>query len=186
MDRSMLAYLPPALRGYREFQAIAAGQQALFSALWQEADQALDNQFLDTAGLWGVARWEELLGIQPKGTETLEERRFRVKARVSEQLPFTLAVLRRQLESLCGPGAAQAELQGYTLRVRLALSAGSRLQEAAALLERTAPAHLVIDLDLKRNPHRLLAGLTHGELAAYTQENLRNEVISHAESDDLL
>ena len=43
MDRKLLDYLPDALRPYRELRAIAAGQQALFEALWQSLDRTLDE-----------------------------------------------------------------------------------------------------------------------------------------------
>ena len=90
MERNMLDYLPDALRPYRELRAMAAGWQALFDGLWRAADQALDDQFVTTAGEYGLSRWESMLGIRAKGTESLDKRRARVLSRLLEQLPFTM------------------------------------------------------------------------------------------------
>lgn len=182
MDRKLLDYLPDALRPYRELRAIAAGQQVLFEALWQSLDRALDDQFIATADDYALTRWERMLGIYARGTETLDARRARVLARLCEQLPFTLRTLRVQLEALCGAGGFTIELfsGNNALRVRAPLALRNYQDDIRDLLERVVPCALWIDFDLERNPHRKLANFTHASLARYTHENLENEVIKLA------
>ena len=86
MERKLTDYLPDTLRGYREFAAIADGQQWLYDGLWEAVDRALDDQFVPSAGEYGLSRWESILGIYAKGTDTAEERRTRILLRLSEQL----------------------------------------------------------------------------------------------------
>ncbi len=180
MDRKVLDYLPPILRPVRELRAICAGQQAVLEDVWAAVEAALDDQFIQDARESGIARRERILQIAPKGTDTLEDRRFRVKARMNEQLPFTLPALRQQLADLCGPAGYTVALDrgAYLLTVRVALTAKSNFDDVGALLERVAPANIVIDLDLKYNQHGTLAGFSHGQLAAYTHDQLRNEVLT--------
>ena len=188
MERNMLDYLPDALRPYRELRAMAAGWQALFDGLWRAADQALDDQFVTTAGEYGLSRWESMLGIQAKGTESLDKRRARVLSRLLEQLPFTMRGLLVQLEPLCGGDGFTVELRegNNVLYVRCPLALKQYREDARGLLERIVPAALRIDFDLERNTHSKLAAFTHRELAQYTHHNLQEEVMIHAGTDSEL
>lgn len=188
MERNMLDYLPDALRPYRELRAMAAGWQVLFDGLWRAADQALDDQFVTTAGEYGLSRWESMLGIRVKGTESLDKRRARVLSRLLEQLPFTMRGLLVQLETLCGGDGFTVELRegNNVLYVRCPLALKQYREDARGLLERIVPAALRIDFDLERNTHSKLAAFTHRELAQYTHHNLEEEVMIHAGTDSEL
>ena len=59
-----MEYLPDALRPYREMKAAMAGQQSLFEDLWQAVDRGLDDQFLGSAGTYGLSRWETMLRLR--------------------------------------------------------------------------------------------------------------------------
>ena len=63
----------------------------------------------------------------------------------------------------------------------MAVAVKQNYDDVAALLERVAPANLVVDLSLLYNQYQYLAGFSHGILAGYTHEQLRNEVISNGE-----
>ena len=94
MDRKLINYLPYVVRDYAEFQGITGAEQPEVETAWAAADDLLANQFIKTAGNLGLSRWEKILGITPKGTDTLDDRRFRVLARMKEALPSTLPQLR--------------------------------------------------------------------------------------------
>lgn len=178
----MIDYLPDVLKTYREFKGITDGQQWLFNGLWTETDKAFADQYVETATERGISNWEAILKITPKGTDTLEARRFRVKTRLNEQLPFTLKSLRQQLENLCGVDGATADMAvgTYLLIVRIALVSKSNFNDVEEMLKRVLPENIVFDLDLKYNTHEVLSGFTHAELARYTHEQIRSEVLNHA------
>ena len=90
MDRKLINYLPYVVRDYAEFQGITGAEQPEFENAWAAVDDLLNNQFIKTAGNLGLSRWEKILGISPKGTDTLDDRRFRVLTRLNEELPYTL------------------------------------------------------------------------------------------------
>lgn len=182
MDRVLIDYLPPVIQAMREMKAITDGQQDGISTLWDCVDAALNDQFVDTATENGINRWEKILAITPKGTETLDSRRFRVKARLNEQLPFTIPVLNQQLETLCGEDGYSVVMERgtYILYVKVSLVAKSNLDDVGDLLRRIVPAEIVIDLTLKYNTHEILSRFTHTQLSAYTHEQLRSEVLPDA------
>lgn len=179
MDRQLLNYYPEILREFQEYREVAGAEQPEVERLWDSLAEALDNQFVAGAGEYGVGRWEKILGILPKGTETLEQRKFRILTRLSEQLPYTLRMLENQLEALCGKDryTAKLEYEAYKLVVRVSLMARGNLSDVEDLLNRIVPVNLIIDLSLDYNRHRKLEGFTHRQLSCNTHDRLRNEVV---------
>lgn len=181
MERKLIEYLPYVVRDYAEFQGLTAGEQPEFEQAWNRADEVLNNQFVLTAGNLGLSRWEEILGIIPKATDTLEDRRFRVLTRLNEELPYTLPQLRNILQTLCGEGNFSAEIESdtYELIVKIGLAARRNFSDVEALLERVSPENLTINLSQLYNTHAELGRFTHAQLAAYSHYDLRNEVMKN-------
>ena len=175
MERKLIDYLPYVVRDYAEFQGITGAEQPEFEDAWAAVDDLLNNQFITTAGNLGLSRWEKILGIAPKGTDTLEDRRFRVLARLNEELPYTLPQLRVILENLCGPGNSSAEVTDYTLLVKVGVAAKKNFEDVQTLLERVAPVNLVLMVQQLFNIHETLKGFTHAQLAWYTHFEVRTE-----------
>ena len=109
MERKLIDYLPYVIRDYAEFQGIMGSEQPEIEKAWNTTDDLLDNQFIPTAGNMGLSRREKILGITPKGTDSLEDRRFRILTRINEELPYTLPQLRNILETLCGSQVITSE-----------------------------------------------------------------------------
>lgn len=179
MDRRMMDYLPPVFWKIREFSALMAAEQPEIESAWEAADDLLDNQFIASSGELGVSRWEMILGVSPKATQTLDERKFAVLARLNSRLPYTITELKKQLSALCGEDgySVEPDYDDYILRVELALTAKNNYTAAEALLSELAPANLTLRVGLKYNRHLTFAGWAHGEMSTYTHYNLRNEVI---------
>lgn len=180
MERKLINYLPYVVRDYAEFKGILEAEQPEIETAWDFADDLLNNQFISTAGNVGLARWEKILEIVPKGSDTLEDRRFRILTRLNEELPYTLPQLRNILETLCGSGNYSAEIvEGtYILIVKVGLEAKNNFRDVEALLNRVVPENLVIDVTQLYNSHIVLSQFTHKQLSARTHEQLRNEVFN--------
>lgn len=151
MDRQLIDYLPELLRQYREFQAICRMEQPEFALAWEAAEGLLNEQFLETAENIGLARWEKMLGIIPKGTDSLEKRRFTLKSRLSEVLPYTLPQLRRMLQNLCGEEIGVRAVD-YRLTVRLPEAQRLNLPAVRGTVGRMAPVNLAVELGLAASP----------------------------------
>ena len=142
MDRKLIDYLPPVLQEVADFRAINEANEPEISAAWDGLDRVMANQFLDTADEAGVVKWERELQLYPKDTDTLDERKARIKARWNAELPYTYRWLVNWLQSLCGPDNPAPAVDGYTLHVSLP----SRVDYAGILdeLRRRIPVNLVM------------------------------------------
>lgn len=107
LDRKLIDYLPPVLQQTREMQAVMEGEQPAVAGLWDAWKTVLDALFVRYANEQGLARWERMLGIRPRGTDSMEVRRVAVLARLNEQLPFTERTLRLMLDGVCGPAGTR-------------------------------------------------------------------------------
>lgn len=180
MDRKLIDYLPPVIKNAAEFEAIMEAIQPEFVDVETAIINAFNDTFVNDATEVGVKRWEAILNIVPKSVDTLEDRKFRILARLNEQLPYTFRSLDDRLITLCGQNGFTMELFNdiYTLKVRIELVVKGQYEAVEQLLKRIVPANLVIDLDLRYNQHEKLKNYTHGQLSAFTHSHIRNEVLT--------
>ena len=152
-------------------------------AICTAADEVLSAQFVSTAGERGIARYEKIFGITPMDTDTLDERRFRVLAKINAQLPFSVRRLKQQLATLCGEDSYKLEVNGgkYTLTVKVALTAKRNQQAVEELLADIVPANMACTTSLLYNQHADLTRFTHAQLAALTHFEIREEVLPDGE-----
>jgi hypothetical protein len=175
----LIEYLPEVIQGVREYKALFGhGEQPEIDNVWKAIDDAFDDQFIASATISGVKRWESILGLHPKGTDTLQNRKFRILSRLNEKLPYTMPMLENMLETLCGAGNYETDLDhaAYSLNVLVGLASNSNIEDIRRLLDKVCPANIMITLDMKYNRHIDFRPFTHTEMAAKTHYQLRNEV----------
>ncbi|MFQ7027103.1 MAG: putative phage tail protein [Acutalibacteraceae bacterium] len=84
----MMSKVPDVLKDVREIKALINTENSEMNLLSAALALYLNNTFVDSADEYGIGRWESILHILPKLTDTLDERRFRVLSRINEQLPL--------------------------------------------------------------------------------------------------
>ena len=178
MDRLMINYLPEVIKGIREYKAIMTVEQPEFEGGWAQAEYALQESILISATEYGLSRWEAMIGISPKATETLDERRFRIISLISSDMPYTYRQLEALLANLCGDAGYEIDLDhgNYSILVKVALTARNNYEATQELLEKILPANLILSMTLMYNQHVHFTGMTHADMAAYTHHGIRNEV----------
>jgi len=179
LDRRLIDYLPQILRDVREFKAIYDdGQQPEIEALWRVFSDAMNDQFVTTATENGVRRWENILGIRPRGTDTLDARKFRILARLNEQLPYTYRTLENMLAALCGADGYAMDLQAdiYTLSVKVGLIAKENVDDVSDLLAKVVPANMIIELSILFNTWLVIKSKTWGQIKTRTWRGVKEEV----------
>lgn len=183
MRKKLNEYLPSILLKTYEFPLLCDTEQREFNRLNTAVDEVLDAQFVSTAGERGIERYEQIFSIVPQDTDTLDERRFRVLAKINAQLPFSVRRLRQQLETLCGADGYRMEIDGgkYTLTVKVALTAKRNQQAVEELLADIVPANMVCTTSLLYNQHADLTRFTHAQLALLTHFEIREEVLPDGE-----
>lgn len=187
MRKKLQDYLPPVLLKTYEFPLLCKTEQSEFDRLNAAATAVLDAQFVTTAGERGIARYEKIFKITPMDTDTLDERRFRVLARINAQLPFSVRRLRQQLETLCGADGYKLEVNGgvYTLTVKVALTAKRNQQAVEELLADIVPANMVCTTSLLYNTWEQIKKLTWGELKKLTWREIKEEVLPDGANTEL-
>lgn len=177
-DRKLIDYLPHFVRDYRELAVVMETEQIEVDRLWVEAENAFADQFILEATMNGVKRWESMLGISPKDTDTLDERKFRILTKLNQELPYTLRKLEQALTNLCGADGYSINLQAakYHIEVKLAEGNRNKYSEVENILKKMIPANMTQYIQLMYNTNDLLTQFTHAQLSAYTHEQLRIEV----------
>lgn len=177
---NILEYLPDFLKDVKEIKVHASAEYPELSSLWTAVDNAYNDQFLYTMGENGVSRWEKMLGISPMGTDTLEDRRFRIINRLNAQLPYSYKMLEGHLMQMCGADGYRMsyDKDTFTLTVKIALTSKKQFGEILDLINQMIPLNIVLNYDLLYNTHEILGRYTHAQLASFTHGALRNEVIS--------
>lgn len=122
LDRKLIDYLPPVLQSVMEFAAITGAQQPEIEAAWDALNLVMDNQFIDTATDAGVTVWEKELNIVPLATDTLEDRKQRLKTAWTYGVVYTYNWLVNWLKTSCGESNPLPIINDYTLRVSLPVS----------------------------------------------------------------
>ena len=183
MRKKLNEYLPSILLKTYEFPLLCDSEQREFDRLNTAVDEVLDAQFVSTAGERGIERYEQIFSIVPQDTDTLDERRFRVLAKINAQLPFSVRRLRQQLATLCDENGYRMEIDGgrYTLTVKVALTAKRNQQAVEELLADIVPANMVCTTSLLYNQHADLTRFTHAQLALLTHFEIREEVLPDGE-----
>lgn len=99
----MLAHLPAILRDNAEYNTIFSAQASELDTIAALLDKALADQYLDTATITAIKRWEAMLHLRPDTlNETLDQRRSRIRAKLLERLPFTIRTLREKIAAILG------------------------------------------------------------------------------------
>ena len=172
---------PELVRVTREFQALGETEETAFGEVWAALDAVWQNQFIDTLDETGCGRWEQLLGMQCRLTDTVAERRFRIRARLNEELPFTLRALVQALTALCGAGQFEYELlrEEYCLRIGLELTVQRLYEEVEALAGRMVPANLVVEVYLRYRQWRDVEAFSWQAAGAATWQELRKGALGN-------
>lgn len=179
-DVDILSYLPPILRDIKEIIEIAQVEKPVLEEIWENIENALNNQFLVSANESGLSRYEKMLKISTPATDSIETRRFRILTRYQEQAPYTWRLLKQLLDNLLGEGQYELKrnVAAKTLSVKIELTVKGQFDAVVVMLERITPQNMVLSVELRYNQHSKLAQYTHAQLAAFTHKQLREEVLN--------
>ena len=179
-DRKLISYLPMFMQEYKEMKTIMEAEQVEIDHLWSEVQNSMLDQFILDATENGVKRWESMLGISPKDTDTIDERKFRILTKLNQELPYTLRKLEQTLTNLCGVDGFSIDVQSkeYSVYVKLALDNRSNYQEVEKILNKMIPANMVTYIQIMYTIHSNLIGYTHEELSNYTHEQIKEVFVN--------
>lgn len=179
-DVKILENLPQVLTELDEVKAIANVEDVIITSTWSLLDQAIDNQFVNSADVAGLSRYERMLQLKISDTDTIETRVFRILSRFQENAPYTWRDLNKLLGNLLGFDnfILERDVVAKSLTVNLELTVERQFDILVDLLERVVPANMTIDVKLRYNTHVYLSQFRHSQLKNYTHTQLREDKLN--------
>lgn len=147
-----------------------------------ELDEAIetldDNIFLDDMHEDQIVRWENILKISPATDDSWDDRRFRVKTKVLERLPYSYRVIINKLETLVPDGlSVSIDNDRLHLDISLAIRSVKMLADVEEMVEKMLPLNMTFTIIILYNQYSIYINRwTHGQMHAYTHEQLRSNI----------
>ena len=166
-----LYHLPDFYRDIPELQAICASYDELFGEIYTTIDQAKLNIFIDTMDNEAVARWENIVKEDHSGT--LSDRKFRLKLRLYNELPYTFYHL-EDIVALFVPRDQFVLRRDTAMKSVDLLIAYHSEHQAKSLYDfmcRVTPANIVMTVARLEN--------IYDDLAQYTYQELQDKALTY-------
>ena len=177
--KNLVNYLPEFLQGIEEIKTICEVEEPEILLIEENIKKILRDCFIDSADEDGVKRMEQIMGIIPMGTDTMADRKFRLKGTVIGYLPYTLKNLSKKLQEAANGNPVEIEMHydQYTMVIKVPLEAKRQYDILHSIIKKMIPANLLLEYGLKYNSHKILSAFTHLELKSYTHQELRENVL---------
>lgn len=174
-------YLPDTLKEIKEFKEIMNAEAPELQNILMNMEMIVNNAYIDSLNAYGCDRWENMLGIKAKASDTTEARKFKIKAVLTRNKPYTLNKLREILKSICGDGNFSAYYgdEAYTLNVGLALKAKDQYNYINSILKKIVPANIFLKTRVLYNTHAQIRAkpMTYEAMRKYSHKGLSEEEI---------
>lgn len=153
-------YLPFFVYNTKEFIELFKILQPKIDSLFIETDKRLTDMFVLGCSEYATKRYEKIVGIMPKLTDSLEKRQLDILAIYNEVPPFTYERLEEMLEALLGKDGFKMSLDIPSYYLKIVLGQFTRnytqtVKRAADNKRRYAPGEGSI-------PPVLLSGVSKG------------------------
>ena len=147
MDRKLTDQLPERYLNSPEVGAAAGILWVLGEAFRDCVLDWLEQLTIDTA-TWGLKYWEQAYGVTPQITDTVEERRGRVKAKMRSPQTVTAAMLENLTDSyINGQSVVTEQPRQHKVQIQFNGDYGipSNLDSLTAALLEVLPSHVTYE-----------------------------------------
>jgi hypothetical protein len=145
--------------------------------LQSDSDQLDSDIFFDTMSEDTTSHWERFLHLAPEEDDNLSTRRFRVKSKATERLPYSLRVFQKRLEALFGVGNYTLIINENLdhLKVVIPLEYAKAMQDAVELIENLTPLNMTYEVEAHSEREVLSDVFFAGLVRTVKMVGLRNE-----------
>lgn len=166
--------LPRALVGIPDLEQLYAAADRQVEKLYEDLDQLDEDVFMDSMSETRVKRWETMLGLTPKETDTLQERRFAVHSRVVDKLPYSYRVILSDLKTLDPDATLDIDYTNMKATVSIDLSSQSMVADIQDLLEKKLPLNMIYVVEVLYRNWGDFSAYKWGDLLGYTWDEMRS------------
>ena len=145
-------YYPEHIKKIKEFQQIAKAQNYELKLLWDAANVYELNRYVDSMDAHQCEYFESVIfHVTPRASDTLDDRRARIKTLAMSSLPYTENKLREILESFADADHIQLTVtcSKYLIEVYLEVSTPSILESTQAVVYKMRPANMTVVITVK-------------------------------------
>lgn len=141
-------HLPDFVSNIREFQEIDKTHTYELDKLDYRLKEILDNQFVDTASLEGLSRYEKMLGIREDCD--VDIRRFNILSKYNSSIPFSMRWLQNTLNTTLGQGSYLIDLENkkFTLTISVMKAKEYLIDNLRKELSKKIPANLILIINV--------------------------------------
>lgn len=144
-------YYPSVITDAAEFQQIATVENPEFLKVWENLWRWMLNTFVLDIDEAGATQWETMLKIRSSSTDTLDQRRTVILAKINSVLPYTYRRLQQILDTLCGAGTYQILIDHVKCEFGFrALPGATGIDRICGILRPMIPANLSMFLEIVR------------------------------------
>lgn len=157
--KNLIDYYPPVIQKIADFIELTNAQQPMVGRVWDAVAFAYNNQFIDDATEEGVINWEKDYGIVPAKSDTLKDRKQRLKAMWVPNSRYTYKWLVNWLKTVTGnENIKPPEIEDYSIKTQL--PGDCNYFEILDNMKRYVPANMHIEptVKLKTSQQNLYTG----------------------------
>ena len=145
-------YYPNVIANADEFRQLSVLENDEFKTIREANCKWFYNTFVYKADLQGIKRWEDMLNLTSKSTETLEDRRINILIKLNIMLPYTIRRLQQILDIRYGENNAIATTtKKYELLIDFNDETELVASSMRAILRCIIPANLIFKIIISCN-----------------------------------
>lgn len=147
--RDLITHIPSFLRDVEEYNQIFESENIELENAENRAKEMLRELTSTTAISYGLNKYEEALNI-PTTNSSIEERRFAIKSKLINQLPFNMNWLENKLKSLVGIGnyTISLDTSNFSLSISISHIFPDIANNLNTTLRQEIPANLLLNINL--------------------------------------
>ena len=167
--------LPSALVGIPDLEQLYDSADSQIEKLNEEIEQMDEDVYFDNMSEQRVKRWETMLSITPKDSDTLDERRFAVQSRVVDKLPYSYRIILSDLHALDPYATMEIDWETLKVSVGVALISQSMAGDIQTLLEKKLPLNMLYEIFIIWNRWQSIKNKTWGQIKTKTWYDIKAE-----------
>ncbi|MGN1317653.1 MAG: putative phage tail protein [Lachnospirales bacterium] len=168
----LIKYLPEFMANVEDFKIISSSLQPVADTLNKSIENIGNELFAESAGEYGISRFEKVFNIEANDSESLELRRFRV---ITKLKGLEKCDIESKIKDITGENnyTISLDIDKLTLDVRITVQSKEYLETVKAMLDRIVPCNIILDVRLLYASHQMISSKTHEYLSGFKNEDIK-------------
>lgn len=162
------------MQEYREIKEICSCEDLEINEISIYKDKIQKEFFIETATDFGLKRIEKMLDIVSSEDESIQFRKFRIKAKLAGTNYSLIEKLNQLIPN--GEYTLNLNIVELTLTLRIPLANEMYLNSVIEMLEKTVPLNIILNCSVLYTSHRHISKYKHSELHNYTNKYIKEEL----------